>query len=844
MQTTIQRLRATGPLQRHQHAGAFALFAAVICGIYAPVLDGARSLITNGTWSQPLFVLDPLAGGPATAPLTRLAAASWLHLRLPVMDPFQGFGVPLLPNQGVPVYPPQLLFHLLFPSNYSIWNVVNLVALAFGVYLLARSFGQGFLGAVGAGFLGALAGAAPPNVNMSMLNPLAVLPFLLVAIRYAVDPGYRFRPAGWLGIATTVALLCLSGFQEVLPLMAVVAVVYLAALTVHFGTWRRRPGLVLGTAASAVAGGVVGSIGLFPVFTVLSGGTTLNAPGAYLPHVPLYWLSTLTLPTLTGRALNQAPQDVNNVVFTLGTPFLVLVVVLALAIALRSTGRGTRWYVFPSAALVVYGVLGYADVGRVLQAFDVPLFDAIQSRRFLQFAWWIPLCLLLGAVVSHVRQVRWRDALLALVLAGAFDAYFFERYRQALAAAHVPDATPSILHAPVVAGGAVVVFVLAALAARRFGPAPAGLAMTVVVLATCIYDLPTNFPPASYDAAVSAVRVPGHPPPPRDVLAFFGSRQLPTQQYSFQIYGPIIPTGYRNALTALFSVPEAGGLDPIAGALPTLAQLTLTPRAVSVLRSLGVNLLVVPDALSPSVFPPVPDCGTPLPGPVSHEVCLLGTITNPDPGVAYAPPRDFAYHILGADPLVQRGAKVIAVSSTRAATADFTRGLSGAVAAIPDDAYVTSGRDLPRAARGVRGVWRRSTTQTVTLELHSRSSGMAVLRESYVAGVRATVNGHSVATFPVDGGLWTAVHVGSGSSVVVLDYATTADLVALWVGVAGLAALAAAWFALGARALRRRRTPSPAGRAPHRGPPAHAAHAAPAAPPTNARDPASTPTRP
>ena len=820
MQTTIERHLVNGPFRRHQHLSAFLLLAAVICGLYAAVLDGSRSLITNGTWSQPLFVVDPLAGGPATAPLTRLAAASWLHLRLPVIDPFQGFGVPLLPNQGVPVYPPQLLFHLLFPADYSIWNVVNLIALAFGVYLLARAFGQTFFGAMAAGLLAALAGAAPPNVNMSMLNPLAVLPFLLVAVRYAVDPEAGHRLAAWLGIATTVALLCLSGFQEVLPLMAVVVVVFTVALAVHLRTWRLRPLLLVGTAASAVAGGAVGSIGVFPVLSVLSGGTTLNAPGASLPHLPIYWLSTLTLPTITGRALNQAPQDASNVVFTLGTPLLVLVVVLALVIAARGGGGATRWYVFPSVAFVVYGVLGYADIGRVLQAFDVPLFDAIQSRRFLQFAWWIPLCLLLGAVVSHARLLRWKDGLVALAAAAVFDAYFFERYRQALAAAHVPNATASILHAPIVAAVAVVAFVAAALAARRLGAAPAGLAMALVVLATCVYDLPTNFPPPSYDAAVTTVRVPGLPPQRGDLLAFFGTRQLPTQQYAFQIYGPIIPTPYRDALTALFSVPEAGGLDPIAGALPTLAQLTLTPRAVSVLRSFGVDLLVVPAPLSPGTFPSIPRCGPDLPRGTG-SVCSLGAIRSPNPGVAYAPPESFAYRVIGADPLVQQGARPVPVPSTSVATRDLTHRLSTSTATVPLAAYVTSDAVALRAARGATGLWRRSTAQTVTIGVRSRSPGVVVLRETYVPGLRATVDGRSAAASPVDGGLWTAVHVGAGRSRVELEYATTADLVSLWAAVVGLAALAAAWLSLAGGALWRRRRRR--GRAPRR--PTRAAHA-------------------
>lgn len=804
MQTATSRQGASALIRRHRHLAALCTFAVVIGGVYASVLDGTRSLITNGPWSQPLFVLDPLAGGPATAPLTRLAALSWLHGTLPVFDPFQGFGIPLLADQGVPVYLPQLLFHLAFPANYSIWNVVNLVALAFGVYLLASAFGQRFPGAIAAGFLAALAGAAPPNVNMSMLNPLAVLPFALVAVRYALDPSSRHRFAALLGISTAIAFLCLSGFQEVLPLMAAVIIVYAVALAVHFGTWRTRPALIAGAVGAAAGGVIVGSVGIVPVLSVLSGGTTVNGAGSYWPHSPVYWLSTLTLPTITGRALNQAPQDAGNIVFTVGTPLLVLVVVLALAISLRRGGRHTRWYVFPSVVLVVYGVLGYADIGHVLQLFDVPILDAIQTRRFLQFAWWVPLCLLLGAVVSNARVLRWKDALVALLAAGGFDAYFFVRYRQALTAAHVADGTPSILHAPIVAAAVVVVFLAAALAARRFGPVATGLVMAAIVLGSCIYDLPTNFPPSSFDSAVRSVHVPGTSERSGDGLVFFGIRQLPTEQYSFQIYGPIVPTAYREAVTALFSVPQSGGRDPVAASLPTLSNLTLTPRAVSVLRSFGVDLLVVSQALSSADFPAVPRCGSPPATRGRARVCFLGKVVNPHPGVAYTPPVDYAYRIVGAHALVQRGARLVPVASTTTGLDDFTAKLSTSSTALGHAAYVTSSMAQLKGARGVRGVSRQATSQTVSIRLDSRSGGLVVLRESYEPGVRASVNGRSVRASSVDGGLWTAVHVTGGASEVVLDYATTADLVEFGLAAAGLVALALAWLALGVSDVRRR----------------------------------------
>lgn len=792
MGTIIHRLRA--PRWRHHpHAGAFCLFAVVIGGVYWSVLDGTRSLITNGPFTQPLFVIDPAGGGPVSAPLTRLAASSWLHLQLPVVDPFQGFGISLLSNQGVPVYPPELIAHLLFPGNYSIWLVVNLVALAFGVYLLARAFGQGFFGAMAAGFLVVFAGAAPPNINELVQNPLAVLPFVLVAVRYAIDPDSTYRRVAMLGIATSVALLCLSGFQEVLPLMAVVIVVYTIALLVHYGTWRARPLAIAGAAVSAVAGLAIGSIGILPTLSVVSAGTSVNGPTTYLSHSPTFWLSTLTLPTITGRAMAAVPLDLGNSVNILGTPLLVLAVVLALLIALRQGGAHSRWYVFPSLAFVAFGVLAYANLGHVLQLLDVPLLDRIVSIRFLEIVWWIPLCLLVGAVISDMRVLKWKDVLLALVAAASFDAYFFERFRQALAASHVASGA-SVAHAPLVAGGVVLVFVAAILALRWVRPGVVGLLLAAVVLASCLYDLPTNFASGSQAGAVAAVKVPGDEPSVGDQLVFFGTRQLPTHQYSVQLWGPLMPKAYRATLAGLFSKAETSGVGPLYLAAPTLGFLTLTPRAVSVLRSMGVDLLALAGPLSGGRISSVPRCGR---GSAHAALCFLGEAPSPTPDLASSPHDTYVYRVAGADPLVQSTATPVPVMSTTVAIQRFSSKLSTAARGIPTPAYVTTSIEHLRAARALRGVSRHATTERVWITLHSASAGVAVLRESYEPGMHATVDGHRAIAFPADGGLWTAVNVGSGTSHIVLDYATTPDLVEFALGAVGLALLALAWAALG-----------------------------------------------
>lgn len=806
MGTVTERLQASR-WWRHPHVGALGLFSFVIVAVYWSVLAGARSLITNGPWTQPLFVVDPSAGGYITAPLTRITAISWLHLRLPVVDPFQGFGIPLLANQGVPVYPPQVLTHLAFPGNYSVWLVMNLVVLAFGVYLLARAFGQRWAGAVAAGFLAALAGVAPPNANMSMLNPLAVLPFVLVAVRYAVDPDSEHPRAGLLGVATSVAFLCLSGFQEVLPLFAVVIVVYTVALLVHYRTFQVRPGRLATMVASAVAGVVIGSIGLLPTLSVVNAGTSVNGTTSHLFHFPAYWLATFTLPTITGRAMLAAPLDLGNGVYVLGTPLLVLVVVLAVILALRRGGAGTRYYVVPSVVMVVVGAFAYADLGHVLSLMGIPLFASIRSNRFVEFAWWIPMCLLLGAVITNARLLRWRDVLVGLVCAAAFDIYFFVRFRQALSAAHVAS-TLAVAHAPIVAAGVVVVFLGALVATRWLGTRTAGLLMVAIVLASCLYDLPTNFSTRAHGSAVASVAIPGFHGTSGQQLVYFGTRQQPTEQHSVQIYGPIVPTAYRDAVGGLFSATQTtNGNGPLWGAAATLADVALTPRAVSVLRSLGVNLLVLRTPLAGPGFTSVPACASELRR--GHGlVCYLGTAASPKPYIGNEPATVFMYRVLGASPIVNR-ARPVAVTSVAMARDELAARLSDTATRPFRTAFVTTDASNLAAARGVRAVSRHATTAAVAVTLRSASRGLVVLKEAYERGMRATVDGRAVPVLPVDGGLWTAVDVGRGLSRVVLDYQSTADDVELGLAAAGLAGLAVLWVALAASTWRRRRPRSP-----------------------------------
>ena len=788
-------------LGRHRHLVALGVFVLVIGGIYFSVLTGSRSLLTSGAFPPgPLFIGDPSAGGPITLPFERLAQAAWAHAQLPIVDPYQGYGIPLLADQGVPVYPLQLLAHALFPHNFSIWIVVNLIGLAFGSYLLASAFGQRFLAALAVGLAAALAGIAPPNLNMGMLNPLAVLPFVLVAIRFIVDPASGYRRSAWLGATTGVALLCLAGFQEVLPLFAVVILVYTVGMVLHFRTHRLRPGLIWSAALAGASGVVVGLVGLLPSLAIVRGHASLNAPGSYILHEPFSWLATLTVPTIAGPGIAAEPQQMGQTVWTLGTPILVTVLVLAVAIVLRNRGGNLRWYVWPSVAMVVYGVLGYANVLHVLELFDIPVLNSILTIRLLQFMWWIPWCLLLGAVISNVRLLRWYDAVVALVVTGLVDLWFVVKFRNSLKAHHLAQYLNVTKHATIKAAVIAVVFLVAVALWRWVGAPVATTALAAVVLGSCLYYLPTNFFPPSGETTPSAVRIPYGDQQADGLVYFNGAYTLPTTTYSVQAWGPIMPWPYQAMLLTLFPNDQSGGFSPLFDGVPTFGLVKPTPRLVNLLRSMGVDSLVTSTPLDPATFGPVPDCGTPAPPGGAQGICLLGSTQFVDgppapPGIAYA--------VLGASPLVQAGARPMAVPDNTTGLDTFLAKLTPTTSSLPDEAYVTSSGRRLSAASGVVGVSRQADTQSVTITLTAKTPGIVVLRAAHAGGMRATVDGRDTPALPVDGGLWTAVHVGSGQSVVVLHYASLAILAEFAIGGAGLGLLLLAWVVLAAVSARR-----------------------------------------
>lgn len=375
-------------------------YIVVLAIIYWPVLDGVKMLKTAGAWPPgPLFVGDPIAGGAITLPMERLALIAWRSRQLPLWLPFQGLGLTLAGNQGNPWFLPEVLLHMMFPNNYSVWNVVRLLLLAFGAYLFSREFKISVMGSTLVGLFMVLAGPTPPNINMGMLNPLMLLPYVLLAtVRLAKT---RVRAEQWLWsvvLAALTLLMFLSGFDEVLPLFYLLdALVFGLILIRYSGSWKEKVAPLLLWMGACFVGLVGSAVATVNLLVPLKSYFSYQSSSSYLYHVMGVWLITLVDPYFFGEHITAGAYDMGQTIWVLGNPMLWPFVGSAAIIAMRKrSGQSTKPLVWLFVTLVIFGSIAYADLLGSLNIFAVPPFNLIVMVRMLPFLWWLPACVLAG----------------------------------------------------------------------------------------------------------------------------------------------------------------------------------------------------------------------------------------------------------------------------------------------------------------------------------------------------------------------------------------------------------------------------------------------------------------
>jgi hypothetical protein len=676
---------------------------------------------------------------------------------------------------------------------------MRLLVLAFGTYLLASSFGQSMVASIAAGIAVSFAGVTPPNTNLEMLNPLMVLPFVLLSLRYLLDPAKPRKALYALGLITSVFMLAIAGFQEALPLLAVVIVIFGIAMVVHFHTLTDRPRLWL-TLGSGVAGVVIGAIGLLPTLSAVRAGMGVNGQlsNFYLNAVPRFWLATLSLPHIQGTGLVVAPTDLGQAVWVLGSPVLGLVLVLAVFGVVRHH-RASLWYVGPSLVLVVFGILGYANVFGVLSVFRFFPFDSINMVRFLGFMWWLPWCLLVGFVISIARTFKVYEVVTSLVVATVVDLVLYEQFTAALRAAHVAGGVSTADHGLLLAIAVMVAFAVGIVLARLIA---GGVLVALVFVVVTILLVPTNFFPAQADISLNHIH--GHAIATSDVLTFNpGEWQLPTEVNSVQIFGPILPKPYSRIIAALLPPKlTVNGLNGVNVGQPTLFGAQVTSHLVQILRSLGVNEIASAQSFAPTGISSVPPCSAKV-ATAHHDfgLCYLGTGSFTG-GHRVVP--NALFELKGVDPLVAPSSRMVRVPSNAVGLHKTLVAIASDGGILPRTVTITAHEQLPPPAQGLIGIRRSATTESVVIGTRAKTGGLAVLRDTYLSGMHCQVNGRPQKCYPVDGGLWTGVSVPAGVARATLDYVSTGVHLEFAVAVAGTVILALGWIGLLVLSLRRK----------------------------------------
>ncbi len=218
-------------------SGAATLYAAIIGVCYAPVLFGGKTLQAplytrsavvpetplSGVGRSPFNTFDVDLATPAFYewPLDRFIGQTLRHGELPLWNPHQAAGTPVVADYSTRVFfPYQMLIDVSPPSLWDFWFVLRLWIAGWLTYCFLARAGLGFAAAALGGLSYMLSGAFTWFVNLEQLvNAAMVIPLLFLAVE-AIVATPDSRRAAW--AACALGLNLLAGQPEI-TLYAVLA---------------------------------------------------------------------------------------------------------------------------------------------------------------------------------------------------------------------------------------------------------------------------------------------------------------------------------------------------------------------------------------------------------------------------------------------------------------------------------------------------------------------------------------------------------------------------------------------------------------------------------------------
>ena len=392
-------------------AGALLLWL----GAFGRVLLGRRSLVSGDVlyeqlpWSA-IPTAHPPTNATAADPIWQFlgwreqVGAAFSHLRLPLWDPLQGLGAPLLANDQSAPFSPFTVVSLLFDPAYgqSVAMLVKLWVAGIGMWLLLRTIGcRGISASVG-GVIYACSSYMTVWLGWPNSSVAALMPWLLAAVEAHLGH-HRHRRWALPAVAVLTAVQFLAGHAESSAQFGLSLTAYCVVRTAALRPGRRLRAAV-GLATAALIGLLLAGIQVLPLVDILHHASLTAGRGT--SHLPLHGLVTWLVPNgegnpgIDGGGIGGAYNEWMGFV---GVGALVLATV-----GLPATWRRDRGLAAALAALTGVALsIVYTPVAEV--AGRLPGLAAANNARFLGSAC-LGLSALAGlgadALLSHRGRVR------------------------------------------------------------------------------------------------------------------------------------------------------------------------------------------------------------------------------------------------------------------------------------------------------------------------------------------------------------------------------------------------------------------------------------------------------
>ena len=741
---------------------------------------------------------------------------------MPLWNPSIVAGRPFHANAQSAVFSPYTFPAYVLPFWTALgWiGVLKLWVAAFGTYLLGRSLGMGFAGALLAGIVFAFSLRMVTWLSYPAMGVWTLIPWLLVATDRLVRRPDLLAGAG---LATVVGLQFLCGHPES-SFHALLAAVAFLALRVWQA--RRRPAGVPATRAVVAFGaGLAGGAALAAVLLVpfgellwLSADLRERADQSVDVHLPVRDALGIFLYDWWGRPTQTPlrPFLLDRALYAGALPLALA----AAALVLRPTV--TRVAVALFGALWLAVALGVPPFLQIVTR--LPVFSSGHNTRLVVLSM-LALALLAGWGLGELSSRRGTSPGRARVVVGIAAALLLvppavaiaatgldagemaDAFRVAWLFADAPTLVTSSGHEAVIRQSSLILWITLAGAAlalvllRVSGRLGAGAFVALALALVCVdlFRAGMGYNPAIERRWASVPATPAIRELQRERPARFVSTEEIPQNVIPMRFGPHEARGYDVPIVRRFDGFWRSEVDPrslgvAAGLLDIPLELRdVTPRALRALRLLGVTH-VLQGATGRAATPPYEP--TPAPAPLRDQG-LREVYSGPDARLYRldgALPRTW---FVPAQRVVEDGDAALDAIGRPGFEPRLTGVTERRVPGVPE-----------RAPGGAGGSARLVAYERERVVIRSRAdrAGLVVLSDTHYPGWKAEVDGEEVPVERVDY-LLRGVPVPAGAHTVVFRYAPLSWTIGWAVSLVALLGLALALVAGGRR---RRPTARPA----------------------------------